>query len=662
MSIERHIFKSFEEAGINVPVWAKGQVYTTCPKCTELRKRQNQSKKSLSVNVGAKVFNCHHCEWHGRLIEDNEKERYHIPEVIQPRTGEHLISDGWKVYLQHKRGLNVSVCIENGCFNTTRKFNKDGEVVDVEVLAFPYTSPKGDLLFYKFRGLGKEFSSTKAPKYVFWNLHTFKSKKVLIVNEGEFDALAWLTAFAELPDGWEVPVSDIAVTTVPNGAVKRSGGSQHQILNYFERCIDFIKHFEIIYLAVDNDEAGVSLKDELARRFGKDICKIVRYTPEEKDANGTLLKDGAKGLQNLFNEAKYYPIEGVTSANEFADDLLHELGTERLHADKIGLEEHDTLLTFDRTEGLTLVTGAPNSSKSDYMMNIMIRLSLLHGWKWLITTPETGHAKEVYKEFLVKLVGKSFHVDRWRNEVMSKDDYVWGMNFLEEHIKVIESTRLDKMDLEEFLNKAAESIKKHGINGFVIDPFNSLDGAFSDGNMSVKLNEDLSMAQMFIRKHGVHLFIAAHPKAMVSQYMTDFYSINGGAAWGNKAYNIIILNRLKETSVEYDRGRGDDVEISVCKVKKRHHGKLGKVTMMYHIPTGRFSESVSYNPTGFGNYKTIISQYESIEAERQKAIEPQQSEQVTYIEDEGDFNMVGDRIVRKKQLSDEEIDAMFAFN
>lgn len=618
LKIQKKVFTSFEEAGINIPAWnSNDKVMMRCPQCSDDRKNHNKSKKVLSVAISAKLFNCHHCGFSGKIIDPKNVVQYFKPEPIEKRADDDLISDAAKLYLMN-RGIDIQSALQFGIISTIKSFRsqKNDGFENKESIVFPYNSAKGELLFYKYRSLEKEFSGSKAPQYVFWQLDKFKDKKILVITEGEYDALSWQTAFNRLPNGWSskgenININDIAITSVPNGISTKQLQNESVIIEYFERCIPFVQHFEQIYISTDNDEAGLMLQGELARRFGKDICKIIKFPnqSDQKDANGVLMAQGEKKLQELFNSSDTLPIEGIYTANDIRESLRIELGTEIEKGHSIGFEVFDEYLTFDIKEGLTLITGAPNSAKSDFMFNIMIRLSLRNNWKWLLCSPESGDVKSVYTQLLEKLIGYKVHKNKFNNKIMSSEDFEWGMDFLESHIYTMESTDYNEYTLETYVDKTKKAVKKYGINAAVIDPFNAFDNAFGDGNMSNQLNKDLTLLQLTKRKLGINVFVVAHPKAMISTQMTSIYDVNGGAAWANKVDNFIILNRGE--AKQFTDGRGDDIECKIMKVKKRHLGKRGELLFAYHIPTGRFGEQgVIYDDNIFKNYNDILGMIE----------------------------------------------------
>ena len=56
--------KTFHDFGIEVTS-NTGQVSTTCPECSNQRRKKNV--KCLSVNTDEGVWCCHHCGWTGTL-------------------------------------------------------------------------------------------------------------------------------------------------------------------------------------------------------------------------------------------------------------------------------------------------------------------------------------------------------------------------------------------------------------------------------------------------------------------------------------------------------------------------------------------------------------------------------------------------------------------
>ena len=103
--------------------------------------------------------------------------------------------------------------------------------------------------------------------------------------------------------------------SVPNGAV-----IGHNNLDYLDNCIDYFSDKEKIILAVDSDEAGQALQNELIRRLGAEVCYTANFG-EAKDANEALTRFGADFVRDSIASAAAVPLEYVTTLNEIKYEL-----------------------------------------------------------------------------------------------------------------------------------------------------------------------------------------------------------------------------------------------------------------------------------------------------------------------------------------------------
>jgi hypothetical protein len=55
----------FHALGISVPSTARGEIRTTCPQCSDARRKKRD--RCLAVNFDTGVFVCHHCGWKGHV-------------------------------------------------------------------------------------------------------------------------------------------------------------------------------------------------------------------------------------------------------------------------------------------------------------------------------------------------------------------------------------------------------------------------------------------------------------------------------------------------------------------------------------------------------------------------------------------------------------------
>ena len=133
----------------------------------------------------------------------------------------------------------------------------------------------GDTLVnIKYRDGRKNFKLYKGAEKVFYNINSIVGFEYCVIVEGEMDVLSF----------HEAGITN--VISVPNGATLNSNN-----LDYLDNCIDYFNDKEKIIIAVDQDDAGQALQQELIRRLGAEVCYIAAFD-DCKDANEYLLKHG----------------------------------------------------------------------------------------------------------------------------------------------------------------------------------------------------------------------------------------------------------------------------------------------------------------------------------------------------------------------------------
>jgi len=383
------------------------------------------------------------------------------------------------------------------------------------------------------------------------------------------------------------------VISVPNGATKGSAK-----LEYLDNCYEMFENVDKVYLATDDDEAGRALRDELARRIGKEKCYIVTFNGC-KDANELLVKDRLALLEVVKN-AKPYPIEGIYTPKDYLSNL-RDLKKNGLKAgDGISITQFNEYLTFV-TGYMTLVTGIPNHGKGEVLDQIMVDLAHLHEWSFGIFSPENYPIELHISKLASKVFDKSF------NQLSDKE--------LEKFVETYDETFYmimpdDDLSLDSVLDHARMLVKRKGIKGLVIDPWNKLDHQY-DGNEGQYISRCLDKIDNFSRVYGVHTFIVAHPTKMKKKQGTDIYEVpspydvSGSAHWFNKCANAICVYRNF-----YDDG-SSDTDIHVQKVKFKHWGRQGSIRTSYDVESGR------YYVVGYRNRGSYLT----VEEEKKTAIQ-----------------------------------------
>jgi twinkle protein len=392
----------------------------------------------------------------------------------------------------------------------------------------------------------------------------------LIWVEGEMDKLsvevAGFTSCVSVPDGAPTP-------TTKNYASK----------------FDFLEAPELDkatthILAVDNDEPGKRLEEELLRRLGRENCLVVHWPDGCKDANDVLVKHGAGRLFDCIKAAEPVPVEGEHAVREFRDsvDRLYLFGTQR--GEDTGWYSVNEFYTVMPGEW-TLVTGIPGHGKSEWLDALMVNMAdSPASWRFAVFSPENQPTEEHLRKLLEKYINKPF--SEGPNPRMTQEQVNQGMQFLDDHFTFL----LPELPtVESLIERLKIIVKRKGIKGVVLDPWNEIDHTRPLGMSETEhISRCLSKLRAFTRAHGVHLWIVAHPTKLEKDTKGSYpvptpYDVAGSAHWRNKADNCISIWRDMAT-------RTDTVEVHVQKVRKKAVGQVGLVRLRYSYLTGRYFE------------------------------------------------------------------------
>jgi twinkle protein len=550
---------NWEKFGIDIKKVRGGK--TKCPKCSESRKHKNDP--CLSVNIEEGLFNCHHCDFKGTVKEMKPKKEYVLPPARLEKVSPAMIK--WF----EGRGISNNTLLRFG-ITESKEYMPQLEI-EMNCICFNYY--RGEkLVNIKFRDGKKNFKLVKDAELVFYNLNALEARKEAVIVEGEIDCLTMHESGV------------MNAVSVPNGASK---GNQR--LEYLDNCIDSFNQIEKIVICTDSDEPGVALRDELIRRLGRERCFTVKYPEGCKDANEVLIKYGAEAVKNLVDMAEPLPIEGVSTIyDEIGDyEFIYEYGYKK--GFRLGLGEIDNLITW-RHGDFTIITGAPNSGKSTWLSNVVVKLAEIHDWRFAIFSPEKSPIASLMAEFSEIYIGKPFH--RHDSEVkMSREELLTAADFISKHFWFMRMNDMD-ITIDGILDKAIELVKRNGINALLIDPWNYIEHKVPSGYSETQyISEALTKIKQFKDKYNVHVFLVAHPKKLQKLQSGQFeipnlYDIAGSAHFFNKTDNGISVYR------DYNNG---STKVYVQKIRFWYIGKVGNCTMWWDNQNNRYTEQIQNN-------------------------------------------------------------------
>lgn len=525
---------------------------TLCPQCSHERRKKNDP--CLSIDIPNGLYKCHNCDWKGAVYnKPNYMEKLYKRPVLNNRTElpENIVNWFFKRGITQQTLIDFKITYAREWMPQTQK--------EEETIQFNYFRD-GELINVKYRDLNKNFKLVKDAELVLYNLDAIKDESECIICEGEIDAMSWHEA------GFKNVVS------VPNGA------SKNQRLEYLDNCFQYFDNKTKIYLSSDDDVPGRELREELSRRFGKERCFKLDFKGL-KDANEYLCRYGAGALEDVFNNAQEYPIEGVFNINDVWDEIEDIYLNGLPEGDKTGDEEFDKHLRFMPSE-LTMVTGIPGHGKSIMLDQIALGLSINSDWTFGVFSPESFPMQFYYTRLIKRLLGKKF--SKYNINEVERDV---ARNWIKDRFHLIFPTN-EGFSLDTILEKAKQLVLRKGIKGLIIDPWNRIESTIPNGYNEVKwINEQLAKIVNFNQKTGVHTFLVAHPTKMqkdddkINYQVPNLYSISGSAHFFNMTQNGFTVFR------NFSTGK---TEVHFQKIKWEHLGRIGMVEYNYCEQNSRF--------------------------------------------------------------------------
>jgi len=501
--------KTWSELGIEIPQGAAGpQVYTTCPKCGPTRKKKNV--KCLSINIPEGLMLCHHCDATGSLEHGWKgqgdpfkwvQREYHKPAYTLLTSIPQEIVDWFKA-----RGIGETTLLRNKIrYESTYMPQQSGFV---DAIRFPYLRG-GEVVNVKSRTLAKEFRLESNAERIFYGMDDCTGDEAILV-EGEIDKLSVEEA------------GFINCLSVPDGAPSPKAKDYTSKFSFLEDCDVFLGKIKTFILAVDNDEPGQKLEEELARRLGKHRCKRVQWPEGCKDANDVLVKLGANELLSCLKSAREYPVDGIFEISDISRqiDILYEgRGVKGESTLWNTIDQHYTV----RVGEFTVVTGIPSHGKSEFVDALMINLFRQGNWNFAVFSPENQPLERHFVKLAEKIIKKPFHIGV--HERMSKEEVEAAKRWLQPAFTFVLPPD-DKLTVDGILELCQYVILKKGVRGVVIDPWNEIDHKRPSGMTETEyISAALSKIRRFAREYSIHVWLVAHPTKLYKDPKTGQYPV-----------------------------------------------------------------------------------------------------------------------------------------
>ena len=539
-----------------------------CPFCSPDRKKSNIKDMTLTRKQdGAVVYHCHHCSANGS-VQPKERQLSVVPQ--QNIIKSNKLQASHYEYLE-SRGISPQTADKMKLFAADKFFSRLNK--SSEAIGFPYYRG-GALVSAKYRSFPeKDFTQEAGGAHDFFGIDEVKKGEPIIIVEGEIDCLTLIEC--GFPN----------VVSVPSGApIKVADGkvlpSEDKRFSYVWNAREILDSAPYVILATDQDTAGQALAEELARRIGKDRCRLAKF--DKKDLNEVHISDPSRtgAIKDILDQATPYPVAGLSEAGMFYERLndLYSKGTGKGFS--TGYASVDNIYTVAPSQ-LTVVTGYPSSGKSNFVDQIMVNLAKQSDWKFAVCSFE--NQPEIHISRLMEIyTNKRFFDGRDRMSEQEKED---AFKWVNEHFLFIDTNGEEPSTLDSILDRARVAVKRMGVRGLVIDPYNYIELQRENMTETDAISKMLTRVQAFIKSHDVHCWFIAHPSKIqrsgVEQPRPDGMSISGSMAWWAKTDCGLTVHRTDHA-----------VEIAVWKCRYRWVGQQGETTMTYNKVSGSYSEQL----------------------------------------------------------------------
>lgn len=396
---------------------------------------------------------------------------------------------------------------------------------------YEYRGIDGDVLFTKWTDTsGRIWVEPSLVTPVPWGLFNFHllsadDRQALILTQTEEDAIAAVYA------GFR------AILAAPNGSHlgKRNADTHYDWL--FDRH-GLRKEFrgDKIILLSHASPAGFAFREEVVIRLGIESCWVIDMPSGCVTARDVLAKYGADALREKIDQAQPLAMNSLVDFGGFPETPnrpVFSTGWRSLEA--------NLLVT---TPELMVVTGRPGSGKSNWVLNLVLNLSRLHGMKGALVQFEDN-----FERTRSDLMA---YASAWRNSPNADGELHMDPpeDWLARHVMLVPPAEEeeDVRDLEWVRKIIREAATRHGCKWVVLDPWNEIEHVWAQGsNEAAYLNAAVRELKRLARRYRIVLIIVAHPDKTGGRHEgideMSLYSIAGGAVWKNKADHGIIVDR-----------------------------------------------------------------------------------------------------------------------
>ena len=388
----------------------------------------------------------------------------------------------------------------------------------------------------------------------------------LIIVEGGKDALILMEA------GYRHVIS------VPSGAAT-------DLAKCFEAFIPWLDQVQDIVICGDSDLPGRTLVKRLSDYFGA-RCLFTILPGGCKDIGDVMKLYGTEVVRTVIDDACACQTTDIITVEQRRKEVIDVLHGKYDHGYSVGYGPlTDRIFHPTDTGGLIIMTGMPNSGKTDFLNDLTSRI-MRDTERFVCYLSFEVPDKDKHIAHLVHLMLGKANTTAYTDEQLTP--YIDFLN-----------THMIHLDMHEvpptpgnILHRADLVRRRQPLKYLVIDPYlfvEAQNGKAETETQSIK--SMLTRFQSWGREHHIWVIIVAHPRSLKKidgkNEMEDInmYTISGSANWANLADFILSITRVNEPNRAFTR-------LDVLKVRDQELCRTGTVYYTRQ-PYGRYEEHES---------------------------------------------------------------------
>ena len=393
----------------------------------------------------------------------------------------------------------------------------------------------------------------------------------LIIVEGGKDALTLMEA------GYRHVIS------VPSGAAS-------DLAKCFEAFIPWLDQVQDIVICGDSDLPGRILVKHLSDYFGA-RCLFTILPGGCKDIGDVMKLYGTEVVRNVIDDACACQTTDIITVEQRREEVINVQHGKYDHGYSVGYGPL-TDRVFHPTDigGLIIMTGIPNSGKTDFLNDLTSRI-MRDTERFVCYLSFEVPDKDKHIAHLVHLLLGKANTTAYTDEQLTP--YIDFLN-----------THMIHLDMHEvpptpgnILHRADLIRRRHPLKYLVIDPYLFVEAQSGKNETETQsIKSMLTRFQSWGRDNHIWVIIVAHPRSLKKidgkNEMEDInmYTISGSANWANLADFILSITRINEPDRAFTR-------LDVLKVRDQELCRTGTVYYTRQ-PCGRYEEHESEEECG----------------------------------------------------------------